>query len=142
MVHAEGVVLSRSDRCDYDTPKAILSVLDEAIADAASVDVHLAHTYLLSNYGNCQNLDFSINAYNNIAVELVRALNFYNFSNPDSNLTDVWLSGGGAAIPALRAAITDALDLRTHAASELIPGALSREDGHNYLGAIGIAMEA
>ncbi|MBQ9346991.1 MAG: pilus assembly protein PilM [Oscillibacter sp.] len=120
-----------------------LSVLDNVIADASNVDVHLAHTYLTTNYGDCQNQEYCINAYGNIAVELIRALNFYNFSNPDSNLSDVWICGGGAAIAPLRSAIAENLDLQIHPAAELIPGGTqSLEDGHNYLEAIGIAMDA
>ena len=119
-----------------------LSVLDSVIADAANVDIHLAHTYLTTNYNNCQNQEYCINAYGNIAVELIRALNFYNFSNPDSNLSDIWICGGGAAIEPLRTAIAENLDLKIHAADELIPSAVRQEDGYNYLESIGIAIDA
>ncbi len=78
-----------------------MSSIDNAIADSYNVDVHLAHTYLLTNFEDCQSKDVCLNAFNNIAVELMRALNFYRFSNPDSQLADIWLCGGGAAIPPL-----------------------------------------
>ena len=42
-----------------------------------------------------------MNAYSNIAVELMRALNFYRFSNRDSALEHMWLCGGGAVIEPL-----------------------------------------
>ena len=99
-----------------------LSIIDDIIAENYSVDVHLAHTYLLSNYDDCQNKDFCINAFNNISVELMRAMNFYRFSNPDSQLADIWMCGGGAVIPSLAAAIKDTLDLKIHDASELVKG--------------------
>lgn len=118
-----------------------LSVLDTVIADAVNVDVHLAHTYLVTNYEDCQSQDFCINAYDNIVVELIRALNFYSFSNPDSNLSDIWLCGGGAAIAPLRAAIDQAMDLNVHHAAELLPGAPNMDDSYRFLEAVGIALD-
>lgn len=118
-----------------------LSNLDNVIADNYNVDVHLAHTYLLTNYDNCQNSESCINAYGNIAVELMRALNFYRFSNPDSQLEDIWLCGGGAVIAPLRQSIADTLDMKVHQARELLPGGDRVEAGYELLQAIGITMD-
>ena len=72
-------------------------------------------------------------AYENIAVELMRALNFYRFSNRESTLADMWLCGGGAAIVPLRDAIRDMLDVELHPAEELVEGGESIEDCSSYL---------
>ena len=118
-----------------------LSRIDEAIADAYNVDVHLAHTYLLTNYEGCQSKEVCVNAFNNIAVELMRALNFYRFSNPDSELTDIWLCGGGAAIAPLRQAIAEGLDNMTiRSADELISAGKPLEESYSMVQAIGIAQ--
>ena len=117
-----------------------LSTLDDVIAEAYNVDVHLAHTYLLTNYEDCQNKDYCLNAYGNITVELMRALNFYRFSNPNSRLEDIWICGGGAVIRALRQSIAEMMDLRIHEAGELIPGGAVVENDYALLQAIGIAM--
>ena len=118
-----------------------LFTLDEVIAEAYGVDTHLAHTYLLTNYDDCQNKEYCQNAYGNIAVELMRALNFYRFSNQDSHLSDVWLCGGGALIPPLRDAITETLeDMEIHQASELLPGGKAAKKGNITVQASGIAM--
>jgi len=114
-----------------------LSALDQVIADALSIDVHLAHTYLLTNHEGCQNAEFCRNTYGNIAVELMRALNFYRFSNPDSHLSDLWICGGGANIPALREAISETMDLTIHDASELVGDV---EDAGAFAQAVGITM--
>lgn len=118
-----------------------LSVLDSVIADALDIDSHLAHTYLLSNYDNCQNHEACVTAYNNLAVELMRALNFYRFSNPDSEINDVWLCGGGAVMAPLQDVIRETLDMNIHQASALVPGGESVPDCHQYIESIGIAME-
>ena len=117
-----------------------LSSIDNAIADAYNVDVHLAHTYLLTNFEDCQSKEVCLNAFNNIAVELMRALNFYRFSNPDSQLADIWLCGGGAAIEPLRREITNALDMTIHAAEELLPSGNTVEDAYAFMQAVGITL--
>lgn len=117
-----------------------LSSLDNVIADAYHVDVHLAHTYLMTNYEDCQNKDYCRNAYGNIAVELMRALNFYRFSNPDSQLSDVWLCGGGAVIRPLQQAIAETLDMKIHQAEELFPKGRIPEGSNALVQAVGITM--
>lgn len=118
-----------------------MNSLDQVISEAYSVDVHLAHTYLLSNYEDCQSKEYCVNAYGTITVELMRALNFYRFSNPDSRLEDIWVCGGGACIRPLQESIAETLDLRIHTAGELIPGSAAIEEDYSLLQAIGIAME-
>lgn len=118
-----------------------LSTLDEVLADNMDVDVHLAHTYLLSNYNNCQSSEACRNALNSIAVELMRSFNFYRFSNPDSKLQDVWLCGGGAVIESLSAAIRETLDMNVHSAEELFDDN-SVENFSDFTQAVGIALDA
>ena len=117
-----------------------LSNLDGVIADALSVENHLAHTYLMSNFDNCQDREACHTAYENIAVELMRALNFYRFSNPNSNLGDIWVCGGGALIQPLVETIGSMLGVTLHSADELVPGGEQVKECNNYAQAIGIAM--
>ena len=117
-----------------------LSSLDSVLADVYGVDVHLAHTYLMTNYEGCQQREECLRAYENIAVELMRALNFYRFSNPDSHLTDMWLCGGGAVIPPLTSTISDMLSITLHSADELVPGGEALNECNSYVQAIGITM--
>ena len=117
-----------------------LSTLDNAIAEAYSVDAHLAHTYLLTNYENCQNKECCETAYNDIAIELMRAVNFYRFSNPDSQLSDIWLCGGGTMLDPLKKAISETMDLEVHQASELLSGGKAAKKGNVTIQAFGIAM--
>ncbi len=118
-----------------------LSVLDDVIAENLNVDVHLAHTYLLSNYENCQYSEYCRSAYDNITMELVRALNFYRFSNPDSNLEDVYLAGGGMQNDSLREVIRQSIDLNVHHARELLMPSMSQEGFSTFVQAIGITQD-
>ena len=117
--------------------------LDDIIAEAMSIDTHLAHTYLLTNYDDCQNQEYCLNAYNNIAVELMRAMNFYRFSNRDSELNDIWICGGGVAIPGLCKAIKDTLGMELHKITELLPpgAADGIDNASDFAMAVGITLD-
>ena len=71
----------------------------------------------------------------------MRALNFYRFSNPDSQLEHIWLCGGGAVIPSLRQIIAETLDMQVHQADELIPDGQSVEGSYSLVQAAGITLE-
>ena len=118
-----------------------LSSLDDIIAEAKGVDAHLAHTYLLTDFENCQTQEFCQSAYDNICVELMRALNFYRFSNPDSQITCCWLCGGGAELKPLCSSIASTLDIEIRTANDLLRDGNSMPDGFTYSKAIGIAMD-
>ena len=117
-----------------------MSVIDRAIADKYNVDIHLAHTYLITNYDNCQDAEECKNAYNAIAVELMRALNFFKFSNPDSKLSDAFLIGGGAAIEALRTELDSFLELELHPVNEILGTDIDINTEAMAAQAAGIAM--
>ena len=112
--------------------------IDRVVADAYHVDEHVAHTYLEENYKNCQDDPACLEAYGNIVVDLQRALNFYRFSNQDSELTDVWVCGSGCHITPLIEQI-EGLDVEVHFGSELVPDGRSKEDCDAALCAIGLA---
>ncbi|MBQ1492705.1 MAG: pilus assembly protein PilM [Blautia sp.] len=133
MFHRDKEVASRSLEVG-------LSTVDDVLADAYGVDVHLAHTYLVTNFEDCQRRAECMAAYENIAVELMRALNFYRFSNPNNSLTDIWLCGGGAVIEPLVTTIGDMIGIQLHRAEELVPGGESIESCNNYVQAIGVTM--
>ena len=119
-----------------------LHTLNDAIAEAYSVDPHIAHTYLVNNYDDCQNKEVCISAFNNIGVELMRTMNFLRYSMQDSSLNDIWVCGGGADIPALLTALEENLDMKIRPAGELLSGFgfSSAEEGNGYLLAAGITQ--
>lgn len=114
-----------------------LSTLDQVIADDQSVDTHLAHTFLLTNHEDCQNAECCRNTYGNISIELMRALNFYRFSNPNSQLNDLWLCGGGANLKPLCDVIAETLDINVHDFSELLAGV---DQASVFAQAVGITL--
>lgn len=109
----------------YDTTRVIEyggAALDALIADYMDVDIHLASNYKISNMYDVQSLDVCRDLYNKIAVELLRALNFYHYNNPESNLNDIYFCGGLVEIEPLMEVIKSTLDANIHNVAELIPG--------------------
>ena len=118
-----------------------LRSLDEAVAENNNIDIHLAHTNFIKNFEGCQRDEYCMTAYGNITVELMRALNFYRFSNPESHLEDIWICGGGAMVAPLQESIRETMDLHIHPARELVPGRTRLEDDFTLLQAIGATMD-
>lgn len=116
--------------------------VDEAIADAMGVDEHVARTYKEANHEGAQELEGPRSIYASIAVEIMKAVNFYGFNNRESNLQDAYYCGGGARIPALLQAVSGAVALNLHSITELLPpAAQGTEDLSVFAAAVGIAVE-
>lgn len=119
-----------------------LEAVDRAIADSTGVDEHLARSYKESDYQGAQNLESAQQVYQAIALDARKAVNFYGFSNRESNLQDLWFCGGGVHIPALRTVIGQAVDLHTHTVEELMPPAAEDAgDLTSFAAAVGAAVQ-
>ena len=118
-----------------------ISRLIQLIADTASVDEHLAEVYLTENHENWQNREECRSAYENIGIELMRALNFYRFSTPETKLNDIYLCGGGAMIQPLCNVIADTVGMNIHRINELVPGGENISDCAALAQAIGVTLE-
>ena len=132
MFHGECHEVSREIEIGMET-------IEQAIADQYNVDIHLAHTYLLTNHEDCRKQPVCTDLFERIGIELMRALHFYEFSNPDRTITDIWVSGGGCGITGLLDAISENTGKVIHPAEELIDDI--GEDAFNYVQAAGICLE-
>jgi len=97
--------------------------LDMVIADELGVNPFLADTYKASNYQDIQTSPRVTEFCERIAVEILKVINFYQFTYRSSTLEDIFLVGGGAALAPLRQAIANMVDLELRAPEELLPGA-------------------
>ena len=119
-----------------------LKSIDAILSESMGVDEHIAHTYLLNNYKECQDSDECKNAFANMAVELMRTMNFLRYSMQDNNLDEIWVCGGGANIKNLRDAIAEHLDMPVYSAWEkFIGNEYQKEEGDSLLHAMGILKD-
>lgn len=115
--------------------------MDTLIADALNVDPHAAANYKAANYNGVQELPACRDLYSHIALEIMRAVNFYGFNTPDSNLQDLYASGGLSSVPLLMEEIRNTLSLRCHAIESLLPPGAEGEDRLACAAAIGAALQ-
>ena len=128
----------------YDTTRTIElggRSLDAIIADAAGVDPHLATGYKMSNYQGAQEIPACRELYSRVAVEIMRAVNFYGFNTPDADLRDLYLSGGLANVTALGEELERTLQLTLHPIDELCPSGLSGPETSYCAAAMGVLLQ-
>lgn len=118
------------------------ATVDAAVAEAMSVDEHVARGYKEANHASAQELESARGVYTAIAVEVMKAINFYGFNNRESNLRHLYLCGGGGCVPTMRAAVAAAVELEMHSIAELLPHTLSSaQDAEFCAAAAGITMQ-
>lgn len=115
--------------------------LDALIADHLDVDQHVAAGYKIANFENVQKLEAAMDLYGKIAIELMRAVNFYGFNNPDSDLQDLYFCGGLAEIQALMEVIHETLEITIHSITELMPDTEGLEHAAFGPAAVGVALQ-
>lgn len=119
-----------------------LSELDEQIAERFGVDVHVAHGYKQTNYNEVLDSDMARATYNQLAIEIMKAVNFYHYNNRERELKELYLCGSGAAIAPLRDAIAEMTKLRVYSGEELLAKDLRwAEEPWLYVRAIGGVAE-
>ena len=97
--------------------------LDLAAADQLGVDAFLANTYKTTNHQGIQSAPALTDVCGQIAVEILKVINFYQFTYRSSNLEGIYLVGGGAAMPNLRKAIEEMVGMPLLSPEDLLPGA-------------------
>lgn len=116
--------------------------LDVAIADELQIDEHTANSYKNTNYHDVLRLESCSVIYHNIAIEIMRAINYYWFEKPNSNLTDAYYCGGGAKIGLLLEVISATIGLQLHSIELLMPdGGTEKEQLLLSPGAVGITQQ-
>ena len=96
--------------------------MDLAAADQFGVEPFLANTYKQGNYQGIQASPAINDVCDRIAVEILKVINFYQFTYRNSNLEGIYLVGGGAAMPSLRTAIEGTVGLSLLSPEDLLPG--------------------
>lgn len=95
--------------------------VDRAIAEAYSVDVHIATKYKHANHEGAQSIPAVMAVYESVAVEIKRALNFYSFNNPDTAIEVVYFGGGGSLLQPLMDTVAAHIDIELTPIADIMP---------------------
>ena len=99
-----------------------LKDVDSVVADMLNIDVFLADAYKRANSNNVLECEQCIDIYNRIAVEVLKVVNFYQFTYRNNNLNGIYLIGGGANIKPLKDVLYDAIGMNFLDVHKLIQG--------------------
>lgn len=94
--------------------------LDHVVADLLNVDPFLCDAYKRNDHQNILSHPRCVEVYEQIAVEALKLINFYHFTNRQNQLQGIYLVGGGAAVEPLRHMLEDTLGLPALPVSELL----------------------
>lgn len=93
--------------------------MDWAIARELELERDQACAYKESNQDNVQNSESCREVYHTIALEIMKAINFYRFNKSKSNIRQIYFCGGGGKIEPLLKSIEQATELPVKSISEL-----------------------
>ncbi len=95
--------------------------IDRAIAAEYNIDEHIAAEYKHNNFEGALEKESVQNVFNMIAVEVGRALSFYGFSNPDTDIETVYYCGGGSQVKGLIEEISSHTGVVLRDIAEIMP---------------------
>lgn len=117
------------------------ATIDAAIAEKEMVDEFVARTYKNKNYNGVLNSDACKEAFGRIAVEIMKVINFYRFSNRESALEDIHFIGGCSNISDLCVDIAEATNLAVKPMHHLLPVEVHKSVDMIGLYAIGTLLQ-
>ena len=112
--------------------------IDEAIASTVGVESYLANTYKRNNYQDIQADTVVTSLCDRIAVEVLKVINFYQFSNRGSAMDCVYMLGGGSLLPYMEESLGKAIEMGTLHVLDILPSAGGLSDVCGF--ALGAAM--
>lgn len=112
--------------------------MDEVIAGEYKLDTRQARNY--KELDPDQYLSCCTEVMNDLAVEVMRVVNFYSYHTEGAALRDIYLCGGSAT-ENLRTAILKATDMQLHHICRLVPGGVENASTARCALAAGAAMQ-
>ena len=92
------------------------ALLDQTIADNQQIDAHAARTRKEANMNKVLSADFMNDAYQIMAIEVMKIVNFFNYSDKSGGtpLEHVYYCGGSSVVEPLRTCLLKATGMTLH----------------------------
>ena len=94
--------------------------IDFYIAETRNIEEHIARIYKETNKDDILHDTGCEEIYSQMAIEVMRVLNFYNFNHPDNRLDALYYCGGGSLITPLVDAIAGATEVNVVSLDQLL----------------------
>ena len=129
----------------FDTNRAIelgCAALARRVADLLGCDEHIAALHMVQNTNNVMDSESIRDLCGDIAVDVMRAMNYYNYEKRDNTLENIYVCGGGALIPQLIEELSENVPLQIVPLSDLATDDVEPDALINGPAAIGICWNA
>lgn len=98
--------------------------LEERLTEIQDLDLQLAHSRVETNYEHILDGAEFESIYSNLSVEVMKAINFFNYNNRDKELGAVYICGGGLASEYFSRYIADLVEVYV----ELVDGLIQNRE--------------
>lgn len=115
--------------------------LDALLAEKLDIDSHIAHVRKEANVNGEMDDDDVRAHFQELLLPAQRAVNFYNFSNPELTLAGLYLCGGGSRVPDVAGQLEGLTGLPTHPLSRMVTDAPDENIVGSCAAAIGAAIQ-
>ena len=125
----------------FDTTRSIelgCQALARRVAEQLGCDEHIAALYLVQNTNNIMDTEQIRDVCSNIAIDVMRAVNYYGYEKRDNTLETIYVCGGGAMIPQLIEELRDSVPLEIKPLSDFASEEIGEDALINGPGAVGI----
>ena len=98
------------------------ALIDQTISDTQQIDVHAARTRKESNMNGILTSDLITEAYQSLAIEVMKTVNFYRYSDTTEGgpLEHLYYCGGSAVVEPLRTCLLKATNMTMHHVQRLV----------------------
>ena len=118
------------------------SLVDAAIARDLNLSLAEARTYKESSQEATRHLSEASTAYQDIALEIKKAINYYNSSNPERAIKRIYCFGGGTRMTPLMDVVEETVGLTLYDVARLLPPAHAATGEANLCAtAVGITLQ-
>ena len=114
------------------------SAVAGAIAELAGCDRHIGELYMREDREHVLESETCRDIYGGIAIDVMRAVNYYTFENPDNSLETLYYYGGGSHIAPLLSDIRETIPLEMKPLAALAEDPLLQTALMNGPAAVGI----
>lgn len=115
----------------YETGREIepgLQAITQLISDTLGVDEHIAEIYKRNNQDNILYSEQCMSAYSDIALDIMRVINFFTYNHPNNTLEVLYCCGGGTKIAPLMQTLSDIIGLKVIPLNEVFASMTKEED--------------
>lgn len=115
--------------------------IDKAIAEKYEISLEDAAEYRKKNQDGVLDGPECRAVYERLAIEIMKGINFYQYENPDSQISELYFCGTDSSIEQLKGTILDYLGVEEKSIREVLPSSCKNVSGaYRGIAAIGATL--